>query len=542
MARCGVVLVPEDRDAQGLVGGFSSAENVGMAVWERASRWGFLRRRIERLITREQLEALAAPAHAVDADVVSLSGGTRQKVLVGKWLATRPRVLMLDEPTHGVDVGTKAEIHAILRQLARERHIAVLVVSSDLEEVVALADRVLVMRRGRLVATFAKQEATEQAILRAASGTETEKEHVAKVAAPAADSETMPPSPAAVPAKAAAEVEAGKRMRPPAAIGRLFGPLLSLAVLAAVFAVAGRHFASASNVQSILFTGAVLAIAVIGQAMVVLTRNLDLSIGAVMAAGGYLSVLLYIHLPAAGPLLLPIAAMIGALFGCGNGFAVAYARIPSLVATLGTMSVFRGLLYASAGGQDLNTDQLPPWLLGFVSSTILGVPTLAVVAIVVLLAGGTVLQRTRFGRTVYAVGSNPAAAVFYGLPSRRTILQTYALGGAIAGVAGLLLAGVVGTVTVDLASGWELETLAAVVIGGVSLLGGSGSLSGAVLGALILTTIDNGLIQAGASGDWQNFVRGFVIIAAVALDLLWRRQGAGRMRRRRGRTQLAEAG
>jgi len=263
---------------------------------------------------------------------------------------------------------------------------------------------------------------------------------------------------------------------------------------------------------------------------VVITRNLDLSIGAVMASGGYFSILLYIHVPAVGPILIPIAVAIGGALGAVNGLAVAYLRIPSLVATLGTMSIFRGLLYASLGGRDLDTDQLPPWLLNFVSSTVLGVPATAAVAIGVALAVGLLLQRTQFGRTVYAVGSNPNAAAFYGLPLRLTILRAYALDGAIAGIAGLMLAGEVGTVTVDIASGWELETLAAAVIGGMSLLGGSGSVTGAVLGALILTTIDNGLIQAGASGDWQNFVRGFVILAAVALDLIWKHRRSSRIR------------
>jgi rhamnose transport system permease protein len=319
----------------------------------------------------------------------------------------------------------------------------------------------------------------------------------------------------------------------------LAGPLLSLAVLAFVFSIVGRHFATASNVQSILFTGAVLAIAVVGQGIVVIARNLDLSIGAVMASGAYLSILLYIHVPAVGAILIPIAMAIGAALGVINGIAVAYLRIPSLVATLGTMSIFRGLLYASAGGSDLNTDQLPAWLLDFVSSTALGVPTLAVIAIGVALAVGLLLHRTQFGRTVYAVGSNPNAAMFYGLPLRQTILKTYVLGGAIAGIAGIMLAGEVGTVTVDIASGWELETLAAAVIGGMSLLGGSGSVMGAVLGALILTTIDNGLIQAGASGDWQNFIRGVVIVVAVALDLLWQHRRASRIRLL-GRNQEAE--
>jgi rhamnose transport system permease protein len=313
-----------------------------------------------------------------------------------------------------------------------------------------------------------------------------------------------------------------------ASLARLAGPLMSLVVLAVIFTIIGRHFASTSNLQSILFTWAILAIASVAQGSTVITRNLDLSIGAIMASGAYYTLQAYVHAPALGPMLIPVAVAIGAMLGAINGVAVAYVRIPSLIATLGTMSIFRGLLYASANGQQINTDQLPTWLLDFVSSTVLGVPALAIVAIGSVLIMGRLLQQTQFGRTVYAVGSNPNAAAFYGLPAKRTILKTYMLGGGIAGLAGIMLAGEVGTVTVDMAGGWELQTLAAVVIGGTSLLGGSGSILGAALGALILTTIDNGLIQAGASGDWQTFVQGFVIVLAVALDVqLQHRQSGG---------------
>ena len=172
MSRLGVVLAPENRDAQGLVAGFSAAENIGMALPGVTSRWGVLRRRIERGIAKQQLDALSARPDAADLDVASLSGGTRQKVVLAKWLATRPKALLFDEPTRGVDVGAKAEIHAILKRLAREQRLAVLAVSSDLEEVVQLADRVLVMRRGRLAASLSAEQVSEHAILAAASAPE----------------------------------------------------------------------------------------------------------------------------------------------------------------------------------------------------------------------------------------------------------------------------------------------------------------------------------------------------------------------------------
>jgi rhamnose transport system permease protein len=319
------------------------------------------------------------------------------------------------------------------------------------------------------------------------------------------------------------------RLKRPAPSVRTLGPLIFLAALFVIFALTTSRFANGGNVRSILFTAAILVIATVAQSNVVITRNLDLSIGAVMAASAYLSLLLYIKHPGIGWLVAPVALAIGGLLGAVNGLVVSYIRIPSIIVTLGTMSVFRGVIYASANGRQLNTNQLPAWLLDFSARRFLSVPLIAFVALFIVVAVAVVLRRTGFGRTVYAVGSNAGAAEFYGLPGRRTVLYVYAASGVIAGLAGLLLAGQVGTVTVDIASGWELQTLAAAVIGGASLLGGSGSAAGAAIGALIIATIGNGLVQLGLSGYWQMFVQGCAIVAAVGFDVLLRRQSARRL-------------
>lgn len=169
MSRNGVALVPEDRDIQGLVYGFGVSENIGMGGASRTSRFGLLRRRAERQAASEQMTALSVRASGPDADVASLSGGNRQKVVLGKWLAARPQVMLLDEPTKGVDVAAKLEIHAILWRLAREEGMGVLVVSSDLDEVLSLADRVLIMREGELVAELSRDEATQKSVMTAAN-------------------------------------------------------------------------------------------------------------------------------------------------------------------------------------------------------------------------------------------------------------------------------------------------------------------------------------------------------------------------------------
>jgi len=173
MVRLGVDLVPEDRDRQGLVLGFGVRENVALPTMGKLGRLGFLATKKERAIAERERRVLSIKAPDVEADVASLSGGNRQKVVLAKWLASNPIILMLDEPTRGVDVGAKFEIHRILRQLADERGLGVLVVSSDLPEVVDLADRVLVMRSGTIVAELHRGEATEDRILAAATGSRT---------------------------------------------------------------------------------------------------------------------------------------------------------------------------------------------------------------------------------------------------------------------------------------------------------------------------------------------------------------------------------
>jgi rhamnose transport system ATP-binding protein len=168
MARHGVVYLPEDRDAEGVIGSLSIGTNIALPSTKRLKKFGFMQSRRERELAVQQREALSIKG-AIAAPVNSLSGGNRQKVALARWLATAPRVLLLDEPTHGIDVGTKAQVHDMMRQFAREQRMAILMISSDLPEVLAVSDRVLVIARGRLTADIPIAEATQERILAAAT-------------------------------------------------------------------------------------------------------------------------------------------------------------------------------------------------------------------------------------------------------------------------------------------------------------------------------------------------------------------------------------
>jgi rhamnose transport system ATP-binding protein len=170
MANLGVVYLPEDRDHEGIIAPLSIQDNIALPSLKKLSKFGFMQRRSEREMALEQKEALSIKG-AIEAPVSSLSGGNRQKVAIARWLAVGPNVLLLDEPTHGIDVGTKAQVHDIMRDLARKQRMAILMVSSDMPEVLAVSDRVLVISRGRLAADIDIADATQENILAAATGT-----------------------------------------------------------------------------------------------------------------------------------------------------------------------------------------------------------------------------------------------------------------------------------------------------------------------------------------------------------------------------------
>jgi rhamnose transport system permease protein len=315
-----------------------------------------------------------------------------------------------------------------------------------------------------------------------------------------------------------ASPDTGNRFAERALRLRVGGVLVFMVLLSAAFGIASPRYLTVENARIIAFNAAILIIAACAEALVVITRNLDVSVGSVMGMAGYLAADLVARFPGIGFGVVFIPLIVGTLLGCINGALVAYGRVPSIVATLGTLSIFRGVTFIYARGQEVTSTRLPTWMLRGADLMVAGIPSLVIVAALVVLALSLLLNyRPRF-RQLYAVGSNPQAAHFYGLRTKRVVLLAYALAGLLGGLAGFLYAARVGTVTVILARGWELSALAAVVIGGVSVQGGSGNLLGVALGAIVLATIDNGLVLLGVPEFWRMFIQGTAIILAVSVD------------------------
>jgi rhamnose transport system permease protein len=296
-----------------------------------------------------------------------------------------------------------------------------------------------------------------------------------------------------------------------------------LAVLLAVILIAtlksDSFLFSSNGWRDLLLTPSILILLAVGQTVVIITRNVDLSVGSILALTAYLTGRLFIDFPGIPVVVVFLAGIaMGALLGLVNGVLVAFGKVPALVITLGTLYVYRGIVLSWAGSDRINASDLPGSFLRLGTQSILGIPVLTVLALVVLAAVGYYLATARGGRELYAIGSDPDAADLYGLQVRRRVLTAFVLCGALAGLAGVVYTARYGTVSSGAGLGIELQAVGAAVIGGVAIFGGSGTVWGAAIGAMLLVTINRALPILGIPDFWQRAVVGGLIISAVVLD------------------------
>lgn len=302
---------------------------------------------------------------------------------------------------------------------------------------------------------------------------------------------------------------------------RELGILLALVLLAVGTTISNPRFLSTQSVRDLLLGAAILVILAVGQSLVIITRNVDLSVGSILGLTAFGTGALVVAQPDLPlPAVIAVGMAFGAVLGSVNGGLVTLARVPALVVTLGTLYVFRGIDFAWAGGRQINAADMPRGFLDFGTQRVLGVPVLALVALAVVLIVGWCLGNLRSGREFYAIGSDPAAAVLYGIPTGRRVMAAFVVNGALAGLAGVLYAARFGTLDATAGTGLELQVVAAAVVGGVAIFGGSGTVYGAAIGAVLLTTIGSSLAVLRVSPFWQQAVVGMLIVGAIALDRL----------------------
>jgi rhamnose transport system permease protein len=295
-----------------------------------------------------------------------------------------------------------------------------------------------------------------------------------------------------------------------------------------------------ANWQDIATDVAIVAVLAVGQTMVVLTRNIDLSVGSIVGLTAYISsnTLAHHHGLPLGVIVL-IAVAIGVGLGLVNGLLVTVGRIPAIIATIGTLAIFRGLLFEITNGQNVLAFQLPERFLNLAAKKPAGLPFLAWIALAIAIAGAAVLRWAPWGRDFYAVGSNPDAARYAGIPVGRRVLTAFALSGALAGLGGFMFAARFASVDAVAGTNLEFDAVTAVVIGGVNVFGGSGTVLGATLGAILVATIQDGFTLLKLSEFWKMFFNGTAIVVAVTIDALVTQRLQEALRRRRRAEMVA---
>jgi ribose transport system ATP-binding protein len=501
----GIVYLPADRRGEGMFLPHSVRENIALPHVAEWSRLGIVDTGREAKSVAQQVEALAIKTPSAEQPVGLLSGGNQQKVAFARWLLSNPRLCIFDEPTQGVDVGTKLEIYRIIRAIAA-RGVAVLVVSSDVLELIGLSDRILVAAKGRIVDEVKGADATEERIVGSAVGV----------------GETGGSVAASGPTRAAAaRSEAGSVAL------RRYWPAVLLTILIVAFtaytASQSPYFLTTRNMANLAVQVSPLLIVALGQLTVVLIGGIDLSVGPTISLTTAIASFLLVPDPpfgfAAG---VAICLAAGLAIGLANGILIRLLKLPDLIATLATFSAVAGLalIVRPAPGGLLSSD-FADWVLMRTGN----VPILFVLALLGVLLYEAVLLRSRIGLRLYAVGSSEDAAYVAGVAVGRVRLLAYLFCGFLAAVAGLVVAARIGSGDPQAGTNFTLLSVTAVVLGGTSIFGGRGTAIGVLAASVLIMLIQSAMNQLQVSAYWQYVLTGALTLIAVAL---YAQRGDGR--------------
>jgi len=498
----GIAYLPEDRLVQGIFRSHSVRSNLTVTLLRRIARVFWIPAKTEHRIAAEHVAALNVRTSSLEQAIGTLSGGNQQKVIFGRWDTVKPKVLLLDEPTRGVDVGAKAEIHALIQERAAQGA-AVVLISSELPEIMHLSDRILTVCDGRITGEFDPTRDTEETI--AAAAIPKKSETASRGASPA--------------------VEEKPRSWSLLLRQREVGLFAALLILALGMTVArGSAFANWRNFWDILATATFPAIVGQGVMFVICAGGIDISLGSMLGLTAALAT------AAAKGGLPPLFALtlgigMGIFFGLCNGGAALLARIHPIIVTLAGISIYRGIMRQFTAGREIT--ELPEGFRLLADGQWLGIPKICFYTLAITLLAHLLLNHTIIGRKILAVGNSENAARLIGLSKTRLTLFAFGWCGALTGLAAILMAAYYGKVQSNTGEGMELQAIAAGVIGGVNILGGRGSALGTLMGAFLVALLYNALILLNTSAYWKDiFVGGLILMAVVADALLsrWQRR------------------
>lgn len=519
----GIGYLSEDRKHFGLAVSMDVRNNVALASMERfANPAGVLDDPSIAKTADTYIDQLSIRTPSNHQEVRLLSGGNQQKVVIAKWLLRDCDILIFDEPTRGIDVGAKSEIYKLLHSLAAQGR-AIIVISSELPEVLRLSHRVAVLCEGRLTGILPGGANTSQeAIMELATQPDSGDETRADSPMPS-DPQPRQPGPQKPWSQLIARLSSSGMHQKLLAFASLIALLIS-------FSLASPNFLQMSNIIAILQATSVNGVLAIAATLVIITGGIDLSVGTLMT---FCAVIAGVVLTMWGmPLGLGIVAAIAAGAGCGllSGTFISKMKIPPFIATLGMMLMLKGLSLVISGTRPIYFNDTPNFTeisRGSLIGSFLpdfAIPNGVLILFLVALAAGYTLERTILGRYTFALGSNEEAVRLSGVNTEAWKMAVYALAGGICGIGGLLIASRLNSAQPALGLGYELEAIAAVVIGGTSLAGGRGTVLGTLIGAFIMSVLANGLRILSVTQEWQTVMTGAIIILAVYADMMRKRR------------------
>ena len=494
--------LPADRHGEGLMMTLSVRENASVSALGKFSQGLFISRKREDNVVLASLKELEVKAPSMDSPVSALSGGNQQKIVMSRSLLSEPIMIIADEPTQGVDVGARAEIYKILRNVANSG-IPVIVNSSDTKELEGLCDRVLVMSRGHIVQTLEDDQVTEEKMVAAAIQSTALKRQEIDDAVAASQKRTI-----------------SKLLQsdfvPPIV---LTGMILALALF--IFSKNHLYFGS-YNINAVLGLGTGLGFIALGQTIVLMTGGIDLSVG---PASGVLLVVasFFVNdgksfwLIAIGFLLIPIVATV---IGVANSALIRYAKFTPVAGTLTVYIALIGIgfLLRPAPGGYMNAS-VTDFLLRKVGPLPDAFIVLAIAAVLLEIA----LRKSKWGIRLRASGSNEESARRLGVNINRTVFGAYIASALFAGIGAIIFMGLIGVGDPAQGTSYTLQSITAVVLGGTSLLGGRGSFIGSLLGSVLMVQVLNACVFLNLSQTWQYLFQGLLIVFAALSYTLTRK-------------------
>jgi ABC-type sugar transport system ATPase subunit/ribose/xylose/arabinose/galactoside ABC-type transport system permease subunit len=530
--KLGIGLVPEERKLQGLFLNMMIQQNITMAGLNKVSKWGIINAKLQGDISNNFIRDFAIDATGPRQNVGTLSGGNQQKVVISKWMMLKPRILLLDEVTRGIDVGAKVEVWKLVKQMA-EQGTSVIVASGEVEEVLRLSDRVLVMANGAIACELVSSKTSRAEVLRfciektddmkALSGDMESHESRVERGSEELKDDTVGTTDnrnkrSRIHKKDGIFERLGlgiwDRFRRQPLILILLGIVIILSLII-------PSFSSIGNIESNAFQIVSIGFIVLGEMLVILTGGIDLSVGSVMAFSACLMSGLIVKNSMPIQIAILLALFSGAAAGLISGIVVTYLRVAPFVATLSIMGIFRGAVLIYTGRAPISG--LPEFFDTLGSGSIYGIPISTGIMIIIAILIFILLNYSKIGVSIYAVGGNETAAFLSGVHVRKTKIIVYCTSGILSSLAGIFMASRLVSAQPLMGLGWELTAITAAVIGGISLSGGVGSVGGALLGLLIVQAISNGMNLMNILMYSQQIITGLIMLFALML-ISWRRR------------------